>query len=214
MAHMSKPARSTFGEKQSEGSESVGRLRELTQRAKQGDEGAFEALYQRLGGGLQRFFLKRNGGNVDQANDLTQQTWVEFWLALARYDPDRAEPSTFLYAVGYKIWLRYLRRATRAPTVYPLDECAAAFLPDTFDIEDALEFSEMLDALRECLRAVDTPNSLTDEERYIVARHADEEPLRALADVLGIAPSAVFVRNRKAREKLARCLAQKGFSLE
>src|SRR4051794_23321638 len=67
-------------------------LQHLTMRAAGGDQGAFAALHQRLGGGLFRLFLERTGGRSELADDFSQKTWVAVWQALTagKYDPARA----------------------------------------------------------------------------------------------------------------------------
>ena len=91
-------------------------LQHLTTRAAGGDEGAFAALHQRLGGGLFRLFLDRTGGRSELADDFSQKTWVAVWQALiaGKYDPARAAISTFVYAVGYRVWLQHMRSTGRA----------------------------------------------------------------------------------------------------
>ena len=91
-------------------------LQHLTLRAAQGDQEAFAALHQRLGGGLHRLFMERTGGRTELADDFCQKTWVAVWQALegGKYDPERAAISTFVYAVGYRVWLQHMRSAGRA----------------------------------------------------------------------------------------------------
>src|SRR5947207_2359154 len=91
-------------------------LQHLTLRAAGGDQAAFAALHQRLGGGLFRLFMDRTGGRSELADDFSQKTWVAVWQALiaGKYDPGRAAISTFIYAVGYRVWLQHMRTAGRA----------------------------------------------------------------------------------------------------
>src|SRR5207249_225931 len=83
-------------------------LRDLSAAASRGDRAAFEQIHRRLGGGVRRLLLARVGNRPELADELAQRTWVAAWEALraGRYDPSRAEFSTFIYAVAYKTWLR------------------------------------------------------------------------------------------------------------
>src|SRR5882672_7914335 len=87
-------------------------LQHLAAQALAGDESAFETLYRRLHGGLHRFLLRRVAGSAEVAEELAQRAWVEVWRAFQeqRYDPTRAAVTTYVYAIGYKIWLQHCRR--------------------------------------------------------------------------------------------------------
>lgn len=189
----------------------------LAVRALAGEEQAFEELHRRLGGGLRRFLQRRVGGRAELLDELTQTTWVEVWRALheGRYDPGRARISTFVYAVGHKTFLRYLRAVQRGGGVAQLaDYDGHAALWTSERPETQLEACELLDAVRDCLHSSGTLHSLTDEERAVVLGVANRETERALASRLGIAASTVNARKKTAYEKLRGCLARKGFARE
>jgi FixJ family two-component response regulator len=75
---------------------------------------------------------------------------------------------------------------------------------------DDLALAELLDAVRQCLSAAGTANSLTDIERHIVQQVVQGATDRSLAAALGLAPSTVNARKQSAYAKLRRCLAAKG----
>jgi RNA polymerase sigma factor (sigma-70 family) len=184
-------------------------LQDLALAALAGEEAAFECLHRRLQGGLQRFLLRRAGGSVDLAEELAQQAWVEVWRAFQeqRYDPARSAITTYVYAVGYKIWLQHCRRVRIAPRTTETPGQSS-------DPTATLHLSEMLDAVRDCLRATSTPYSLTREERQFIEGIATGETDRSMADKLGIAASTANARKNAAFAKLRRCLAAKGFPVE
>jgi len=60
--------------------------RELADRvASSGDEAAFRALYRRHTPTVYRFALRLAGGNVAEAEDLTQETWLRAARGLGRF---------------------------------------------------------------------------------------------------------------------------------
>jgi RNA polymerase sigma-70 factor (ECF subfamily) len=182
----------------------------------EGDEQAFEELHRRLGGGLSRFIQRRVGGRAELVEELSQMTWVEVWRALhgGRYDPERARITTFVYAIGYKMVLRHLRAAGRpAETRLSVDDVADALYGSRLP-EEALHFSELLDAVQDCLHRMRTSHSLTAEERAVLAGLAEGESERALGRRLGAAASTINVRKKVALEKMRKCLADKGFTEE
>lgn len=192
-------------------------VRDLAARALQGDRAAFELLHQRLDGGLRRMLTRRTGGQFELAAELAQRAWIDTWKALCgqRYDPGRAEFSTFLYAIGYKIWLQYRRQERGAAVAADdLDEFAERLLPADDALGMALHAGERIDALRACLRNAEPPLALTEEERLIVEELAHGATERSLAQKLGLAASTIHARKTSGLEKLHKCLTAKGFGGE
>jgi RNA polymerase sigma factor (sigma-70 family) len=189
-------------------------LKRLADQAQRGDRAAFELLVRRLAPGIRHMLLRRTGGRTPLADELAHDTWVAVWdvLRAGRYDAKKAAISTFAYAVAHKLWLRHLRRSGRAPLSYGvLDEMLAA--PDeSVNPATTLQAAELLDAVRACLRAAETPYSLSEEERRIVIGLARGESERSLAEQLGVVASTIHARKLVAYRKLRRCLAAKGFS--
>lgn len=185
-------------------------------QAMQGDEQAFEELHRRLGGGLCRFLQRRVGGRPELIEELSQMAWVEVWRALhsRRYNPERARITTFVYAIAYKMVLRHLRSAGRPGEAHLADEDAHETLWASPAPEEALHFSELLDAVRDCLHRARTSHSLTAEERAVVAGVVEGESERALGKRLGLAASTINARKKSAYEKMRNCLGGKGFTDE
>ena len=179
---------------------------ELCQRALEGDQAAFAQLHTRLAGGIRNLFYQRSG-NAELAEDLCQRTWAAFWQALkaGKYDPSRAAVSTFLYAIGTKIWLQHLRTARRAA------KRAAEYRPfediESLNQADSMDLGELLEAVRDCLAGA---GDLTQEERWLVRSVSAGETDRALAKRLGVSPSTANARKRAAFEKVRRYLAARG----
>jgi RNA polymerase sigma factor (sigma-70 family) len=193
------------------------RLGQLAAHAQSGNPAAFEQLIKLLEPGLKRMLLRRTGGQRELAEDLTQRTRIALWQALSarRYDPAKAAVSTFAYAIAYKLWLQHLRR--RGTPAEQMSSAAPSVLESDANADElsaALHASELLDALRVCLRATGTRYQLTDEERLIVIGLATGESERSLAARLGIVASTVHSRKLLAYEKLRRCLDAKGFSAD
>ncbi|MBL8878642.1 MAG: hypothetical protein JNG88_05930 [Phycisphaerales bacterium] len=189
-------------------------LRELARIAARGEDWAFEEIHRRLSQGLERFLRKRVGSLGNVAEELAQRTWVEFWRSLraGRYDPSRAAVSTYVYGVGYKIWLQFAREKRDKLTLDPADDLMHSMLdahPDPHDVSGA---AEHLDALRGCLSAVGAgPFVLTPEERVVLEGLAGGESERSLATRLNLAASTVHARKQSGFHKLRRCMELKGF---
>ncbi len=182
-------------------------MRGVARRAAAGEESAFEAIHDRFDPGLRRFFLSRNGGRAEQAEELAQRTWVLVWRSVSdgKYDPKRAAPSTFVYAVASKVWLQHCRQLRR-PAIPETGDLPARLLEGD-DPADLLHAAELLEAMRNCLRC---EGCLSSEERAIVTAAAHGESERALAQRFGLAASSINARKQTAYAKLRQCIAQRG----
>jgi RNA polymerase sigma-70 factor (ECF subfamily) len=187
-------------------------LQHLTLRAARGDEGAFAALHQRLGGGLFRLFLERTGGRSELADDFSQKTWVAVWQALTagKYDPGRAAISTFVYAVGYRVWLQHMRTTGRANAHLEAAAAGMGSVAASADPSNESKLAEMIESVRGCLRAGDHECGLTDEERWILRAASTGVTDRELAARLGVAASTANTRKQAAYDKMRRYLEKQG----
>lgn len=187
-------------------------LQHLTARAASGDADAFAALHHRLGGGLFRLFMERTGGKAELADDFGQKTWVAVWQALraGKYDPARAAISTFVYAVGYRVWLQHMRSAGRASAHLGAHAAGMSALALSPDPAAETRLSEALEAVRGCLKDGTHDSGLTDEERWILRSSSSGVTDRELAQRLGVAASTANVRKKCAFDKLRRYLESKG----
>ncbi|MFQ5805412.1 MAG: RNA polymerase sigma factor [Phycisphaerae bacterium] len=192
-------------------------LRQLALRAQRGDKLAFEQLHRRLEPGLKRVLLRRAGGQRELAEELAQKTWIAVWQALRneRYDAQKAAISTFVYAVAHKLWLQHLRRTRHAALSDGVFEALLEATPEGPENPAAtLQAGELLEAMRACLHAIDTPFSLSEDERRLVIGLARGASERALAEQLSVAASTIHARKQLAYRKLRSCLAAKGFAPE
>jgi RNA polymerase sigma-70 factor (ECF subfamily) len=87
--------------------------RELLQRAAAGDLDAFAAVYRRYQQIVYRF-ARAMTGSADAAEDVTQEVFVGLIADIARYDPERAAFSTYLYGIVRNVSRDRLRRDRRA----------------------------------------------------------------------------------------------------
>jgi len=188
-------------------------LRELAARVMGGDRDAFEQLHRRFDAGLRRLFLRRSGGRLELAEELAQRTWAEVWTSISRghYDAARAAFSTYLYAVGYKVWLQYRRTRLNGALPTALDQFAESLLNEEASPAVFAQACELLDVVRAVLRGGDaTVCELEPDERQVLHGVAQGKSERELARELRIAASTVNARKKSAYNKLRRHLARLG----
>jgi RNA polymerase sigma-70 factor, ECF subfamily len=85
---------------------------QLVGRALGGERDAFEALYHRYQAIVFRFARVMTGSRA-MAEDVTQEVFVALMRDLARYEPQRAGLSTYLYGVARNVTRARLRREQR-----------------------------------------------------------------------------------------------------
>jgi RNA polymerase sigma-70 factor (ECF subfamily) len=85
---------------------------DLIQRARGGERDAFEAIYWRYQAIVYRFARSMTGSAV-MAEDVTQEVFVVLMRDLARYRPERASLSTYLFGIARNITRARLRHEQR-----------------------------------------------------------------------------------------------------
>lgn len=93
------------------------------------DQAAFGRLLDRHLAGL-RAFLVRFGGNVADAEELAQETFLRIWREARRWQPGRVQFSTWLYRIGRNLAIDRLRKR-REFTTDVLPELADDADPET-----------------------------------------------------------------------------------
>lgn len=111
----------------------------LVARAAAGDEAALAALYDRYAGVLYGFALRRLDDH-DRAEELVQRVMTRVWRFAGRYDPDRGQVSTWVFAIARGA-VADLQRDT-----FRRRRTAAAAQPQTAD--DELEQLLLAEAVR------------------------------------------------------------------
>lgn len=74
-----------------------------------GDAGAFEALYDRLQGGIYRYALRMTGSPAT-AEDVTQEVFLSLIRDRCDYEPARGKVRSYLYGMAHHRLLRRLQR--------------------------------------------------------------------------------------------------------
>jgi RNA polymerase sigma-70 factor (ECF subfamily) len=96
----------------------------LLERALEGDEGAYTALYRLRQGAVYRFALHMSG-SAAMAEDVTQDTFLEILRGGRKYDAARGTLRSFLFGVARNFVLRRIGRGREEP----LEEDATDGLP-------------------------------------------------------------------------------------
>ena len=85
---------------------------ELIGRVQDEDSTAFEHLFNRYRDSIYQLYMQRTGGNVDDTNDLLQETFVKVYLNLQRYS-SRFTFGQWVYTIARNTFIDYTRRRDR-----------------------------------------------------------------------------------------------------
>lgn len=176
---------------------------ELLARSREGNEGAFLALYRRHQGAIYRFAYHMTG-SASSAEDVTQDVFLALIRKDSGYDPSRGSVSGYLFGIARKLTIRHLDRSR---TMVELDE-----RQDIAVLALAELVNPMVDLMRregiEQLRAA----VLTLPRRYrevVVLCDLEEMDYVAAAAALDCPVGTVRSRLHRARALLLEKLTQK-----
>jgi len=167
---------------------------DLVAQARQGREQAFNLLMQRHSPMVVRY-LARLLGNMDDAQDAAQETFVALHRNLHRFDPSRTFVA-WLFHIARNKGRDALRKRTAMRWLGSDDTveqfATAAPAPDT-EVSDRQTLERVDSAIQHLPEGLKTPLLLSAIEGL---SHAE------IASVMGLTPKAVEVRIYRARSKL------------
>jgi RNA polymerase sigma-70 factor (ECF subfamily) len=182
------------------GTSQVASDKTLIGRIAAGDACAYQALFARYNVRVFRFVL-RKVRNDALAEDLVGETFFEVWRHAHRFEA-RAEVSTWLLAIARHKALAALRRLR---VCEDLDHALAIEDPSD-NPEVTAQKKDRDEVLRSCLM------KLSNNHREILDLvYYHEQPIEAVAKIVGIPLNTVKTRMFHARKHLAALLLEAGF---
>ena len=184
----------------------------LAQLAARGDQEAYAVLIGRYQGPVHGFVF-RSVGNVETAEDLTQEVFVKAWFALARVQ-ERARFSTWLFQIAANLCRDHAkskatRQARRMNSLVREREDGSTeerdFKHPGLSPDNQAQMNETMAVLDRAI--ADLPLKL--REVFILGT-IDLLPHKEISSILGISPKAVEVRIYRARKTLTERLADEG----
>ena len=134
---------------------------QLMKRAAQGNDRAFEELYNRHARRLQGFFVRRLGNDSDLAADFMHDTFLRLYAARETYHEGR-NFRAWLYTIAYNLWKNHHRNQ-----LVIISDCSAIdALPVDDNIEVELDESLLRDALRFILKTLPEPYAMLFSLHY------------------------------------------------
>ena len=172
---------------------------------REGDEAAFDALFQRWAGPLLGY-LERMLRDTGAAEELVQEAFLRVYRARERYQPD-ARFSTWLYRIATNLALNELRRPRRRDPHDSVDAEGAAPLL----VAQAAPIDEVVDARRRGVAVERAFALLPERQRAALWLTAVEGRSYAeVAEGLDVTEKAVKALVHRARSNLATQLESRG----
>ena len=176
---------------------------ELLRRCLAGDEGAYRELVDRYQRQVYSLAL-RMVRQVEDAEDLTQETFVRMFRAIDRYDPTRPL-GAWLYTIASRLCIDHLRRHRHRPISlvqreagseeeYVIEAVDPGLKPDEHALreEEERRMQHLIDALPPHYRIV------------VLLRHQQDLSYEEIAGTLGLPLGTVKARIHRARALLKR----------
>lgn len=171
--------------------------RQLVARALEGDDTAFEYLFDRYRDAIRRLFVQRLGG-VNDADDLLQETFIKVYINLHRY---RAEYTfgQWVYTIARNTFIDYMRRRQEDLSI---DERFAAPASNAPTPEESFINLQQRNQIEHYLERL-SPRY----RKLIVMRFFDEYSYEEIAAKLSLPLGTVKTQIHRARERMCRMIA-------
>jgi RNA polymerase sigma-70 factor (ECF subfamily) len=165
----------------------------------QGDQAAFEAVYDQIAGPVFGLIL-RVLRNPAQSEEVAQETLLEVWRAAARFDPGRGSAVTWIMTIAHRRAVDRVRAETAAAEREARAASAAVPVPSD-EVAEAVESSLEAERVSRCL------DGLTELQREsITLAYYSGYTYPQVAAVLGVALGTVKTRIRDGLKRLRDCL--------
>jgi RNA polymerase sigma-70 factor, ECF subfamily len=171
-------------------------LDDLLVHVARGDEGAFEAVYDRLAGPVHGV-IRRVLRDPSQSEEVTQEVLLETWRTAARFDPAMGGAATWVMTIAHRRAIDRVRSTTAAAE----REHKSADIRPHDEVAEAVEASLDRERVRRCL------DGLTEVQREsITLAYYGGYSYRQVAELLKVTLSAVKTRIRDGLIRMRDCL--------
>ncbi|MCX7303500.1 MAG: sigma-70 family RNA polymerase sigma factor [Hyphomicrobiales bacterium] len=166
----------------------------IAQIAASQDTAAFAKLFQHYAPRVKALMMRR-GASSDRAEDMAQETLLRLWNKARQFDPARASPSAWVYAIARNVSVDLGRREGRAAAW--MKEQRAEEEADPFEPEQYLLIAEREDSVRSKIEMLPA-----EQLRVIRLSFFDGLAHSEIAELLGLPLGTVKSRIRLALQRL------------
>lgn len=170
---------------------------ELIKQWRQGDEKAFEDLYNRWRRPLYSYLNKMVPGQSSLVDDLYQKTWIKIINKVPKYK-EQSKFASWLFRIAHNTAIDYFRRESKMNSVELNEEITGAEKAPWEDEEKELLHRK----LEECIQY------LSDEQREVVLLRQKGISFKEIAEIQGDGLNTVLGRMHYAVKKLRKMLME------
>lgn len=176
------------------------------ERAHKGDTDAFSQVYDFYAPKIFRFvFLKI--GNRENAEDLTSETFMRFWIYIQKEKITKDSAESIIYRISRNLIIDFYRKKEVATT--EIDEIIANKIFD--ENQDFIEKMINKEEIREMMEAI---KELKDEyQEVIILKFVEELEIEEIAEITGKSKGSVRVISHRALKSLEKILKLKKYDV-
>jgi len=169
----------------------------LLARVARGDQAAFEAVYDNLGGPVYGLIL-RVVRDPAQSEEVSQEVLLEVWRTAARFDPAKGTAATWVLTIAHR---RAVDRVRSAVAATAREQRTAEVPVPNDDVAAIVEANLDAERVRECLEG------LSEAQRESIAlAYYGGYSYRQVGERLGTALSTIKTRIRDGLIRMRDCL--------
>ncbi len=178
---------------------------ELIAAYKGGDESAFAQLTRRHLNGVYSFIV-RFVGEPQEAEDITQDTFLKAWKSLQKYNESSSKFKTWLFRIARNTSIDFLRKKKHVPFSHFETEAGVNVLTETIASEEEPP-EQLMMKLEDAKELRQTLELLPPKAREILLLYyTNDMTFEEIGGVLGEPPNTVKSRHRRALQALREIL--------
>jgi RNA polymerase sigma-70 factor (ECF subfamily) len=163
----------------------------LVRRVLEGDTAAFTLLVDRHAAACTRFAM-RMLGNREDAEDVTQESFLRAYRSLARYE-ERQAFRTWLFQILVNRCRTAAVRRQRRQRMFLVDDHAVA----SASVRPVAESTELRAELQRAIETLDP-----DQREAFLLKHVEQMSYDEMADATGVGVSALKMRVKRACDRM------------
>ena len=164
-----------------------------------GDDAAFEHLFNRYRDATHRLFVQRLGGSADNADDLLQETFIKVYLNIDRYDIGYTF-GQWVYTIARNTLIDFTRK-TRSDL--PIDERFSSPAATAPTPEESIINSQQRTQIEHYLEQLPEQYNTLFKLRFL-----DEYSYEEIAEKLHLPMGTVKTQIYRARERMCRLITE------